>query len=516
YWKEQLAGVPVLDLPTDFPRPPVQSFRGGRHSLTLDPGLVDRLGALARQEGATLFMVLLSAWQMLLARYAGQADVAVGTPVANRARPELETLIGFFANTLVLRTRVEAEPSFRQLLRRVRELTVAAFSHQELPFDKLVEELSPDRNPGYNPLFQVMFVLQNAPLPALHLPDLQLSAQHVDNETAMFDLLLNLTEGAAGFEATLVFGTDLFRPETAAAMLEHYALLLRSVCDAPDRTVGDLQALVPVQQLPVAIAATFTADPIREPLSFLLQEAGVPSRLRLAPYNQVFQQLLDPASLLATNTDGVNLILLRVEDLGDRPENLTDFVDALAAFRSVSPAPCLLCLCPPSDPAAALPELNVPGLLHYGEVLELWPVRQVNDPYTDALGHVPYSPAFFAALAAAIVRRLAGLANHPCEAVLLDCDDTLWTGVAGEDGPEAVAPVDTVQTFLLNLRHQGARLALCSQNAADDVLAVFRSHPAMPLKLQHLADWQVGWDPLARSMALVTARLGVSLEQCVY
>ncbi|KKK44340.1 hypothetical protein LCGC14_3167270, partial [marine sediment metagenome] len=173
YWKEQLVGgLPVLQLPTDRPRPAVQTFRGEKQSLLLPKELCETLKALSRREGVTLFMTLLAAFKTLLYRYTGQEDMVVGSPIAGRTRVEFEGLIGFFVNTLVLRTSLSGNPSFRELLGRVSDVTQGAYAHQDLPFEKLVEVLQPERSLSYSPLFQVMFVLMNAPQEALDLPGL--------------------------------------------------------------------------------------------------------------------------------------------------------------------------------------------------------------------------------------------------------------------------------------------------------------------------------------------------------
>ena len=174
YWRGQLAGAAVLELPTDHPRPAAQSFRGARKELLLGKEMTAALKTLSQREGATLFMVLLAAFQTLLHRYTGQNDISVGTPIANRNRAEIEGLIGFFVNTLVMRTDFSGDPSFLALLGRVREVALDAYAHQDVPFEKLVEELHPERNLGQSPLFQVMFVLQNAPAPALRCLGLDL------------------------------------------------------------------------------------------------------------------------------------------------------------------------------------------------------------------------------------------------------------------------------------------------------------------------------------------------------
>ena len=244
YWKGQLEGIPaVLNLPTDHPRPAVQSFRGRTQSIELSKGLTEGLKGLSRKEGVTLFMVLLAAFQTLLYRYTGQGDVVVGSPIANRNRSEIEGLIGFFVNTLVLRSDLSGNPSFRELLGRVRKMALEAYEHQDLPFEKLVEELQPERSLSYSPLFQVMFVLQNAPSTELELEGLGVSRLRVGGETAKFDLTLSMHETVEGLSGSLQYNTDLFDDATITRMLGHLQRLLEGVVAKPDEGIGYLPIL---------------------------------------------------------------------------------------------------------------------------------------------------------------------------------------------------------------------------------------------------------------------------------
>ncbi len=183
YWQKQLDGISMLNLPTDRPRLAAQTYQGARQPLQLSKSLSEAVLALGQQEGVTLFITLLAAFQVLLSRYTQQEDIAIGSPIANRNRSEIEGLIGFFVNSLVLRTDLSGNPTFRELLNRVKEVALGAYAHQDLPFEKLVEELHPERNLNQNPLFQVVFALQNAPISALELPNLTLSPLPFDTET---------------------------------------------------------------------------------------------------------------------------------------------------------------------------------------------------------------------------------------------------------------------------------------------------------------------------------------------
>jgi len=254
YWRLHLADLPILNLPTDRTRPTVQTYRGATQNLKLSKKLTQSLEALSQQAGVTLFMTLLAAFQTLLYRYTGQEDIAVGSPIANRKHSQLEPLIGFFVNSLVLRVDLSENPTFRELLGRVRQVTLGAYAHQDLPFEKLVEELHPERDLSRNPLFQVVFALQNAPMQPLDLPGLTLKPLKFDVTTTRFDLELHLWEcdrglsdlwegSADGLSGFVAYNTDLFDASTIARMLAHFQILLEGIVANSDTRIANLPLL---------------------------------------------------------------------------------------------------------------------------------------------------------------------------------------------------------------------------------------------------------------------------------
>jgi amino acid adenylation domain-containing protein len=244
YWKEQLTGAPAtIDLPTDRPRPAVQSFNGAKASLSLSKELSEQLNRFSREQGVTLFMTLLAGFQVLLSRYSRQDDLVVGTPIANRNRAELEEMIGFFANTLVLRTRLGQDSTFRALLGQVKETALGAYANQDLPFEKLVEELRPDRDLTKNPLFQVLFSLQNAPRQAFQLSGLKVTAIDTGEGAAKFDISVFLNETPEGIRGRFEYNTDLFDAATVQRMIAHYERLLSAAIQSPDTQVSVLPIL---------------------------------------------------------------------------------------------------------------------------------------------------------------------------------------------------------------------------------------------------------------------------------
>jgi len=245
YWKKQLAGrLPVLELPTSRPRPARHTQNGAVRVWELPRDITDGVKSLTQTEGVTLFMTLLAAFKVLLLRYTGQQDMLVGTPIANRNRTEVEGLIGLFINTLVLRTDMSGDPSFRELLGRVKEVAFGAYGNQDVPFEKLVEQLQPERDLSRTPLFQVMFVMQNNPMPGLKLGNVTMSPMIIEGETSKFDLTLSIMEEADGnMSGWLEYNTDLFDRPMIGSLIEHYNTLLRGIIANPDEKISCLPIL---------------------------------------------------------------------------------------------------------------------------------------------------------------------------------------------------------------------------------------------------------------------------------
>ncbi|HEY2738947.1 MAG TPA: condensation domain-containing protein, partial [Thermoanaerobaculia bacterium] len=264
YWRDRLAGAPpVFELPADRPRPAAQSFRGAVRPLVLAPEISAALAALSRREGATLFMTLVSALSVLLSRWTGQADFTLGTPVAGRHHLEIESLIGFFVNTLVLRPDLSAEARFTELLSRVRREALGAYAHQDLPFEKLVEDLAPERSRAHTPLFQVMFAWQNAEVGDIALPGLRLVPLDLLDEVAKFDLSLSLQEAGGVIAGSLSYARDLFDAPTIDRLAAAFPVLLAAAVQDPARPVSHLPLLGPGErhQLLIEWNATSTRWP---------------------------------------------------------------------------------------------------------------------------------------------------------------------------------------------------------------------------------------------------------------
>jgi amino acid adenylation domain-containing protein len=244
YWRKQLDGAPpVLELPTNRPRPASQTFRGGLEWITLPPALSEKLEALSQRGGFTPFMILLAAFQTLLLRYTGQEDIVVGSPVAGRTRASLEKVIGLFVNMLVLRTKLDGNPSFVELLRRTQTTVLEALAQQDLPFEKLVKELQPQRSASYSPMIQVMFALQDELSDNLSLPGITAAPFPLDTRTAKFDLTFTIVKSGSRLDCCAEYNSDLFEAETARRMLAHYEHLLQGIAANPEQRLSNLPLL---------------------------------------------------------------------------------------------------------------------------------------------------------------------------------------------------------------------------------------------------------------------------------
>jgi amino acid adenylation domain-containing protein len=261
YWREHLGdNPPVLELPTDRPRPLVPTYKGSFLTCEISQQLTDALKDLSRREGVSLYMTLLAAFKTLLARYAGQDHVIVGTPIANRNRMDIENLIGFFVNTLVLRTDVSDNPRFHKFLKQIREVTLGAFAHQDVPFEKLVEELQPERDMTRTPLFQVMFSLQNSPMPALKLSQVTMTLLQDESTTSAFDLTLDITERSQGLDCLLEYSTEIFDRSTAQRILNHFTNLLESIVANPHQRLRELPLLTADEKQQILVDWNNTAS----------------------------------------------------------------------------------------------------------------------------------------------------------------------------------------------------------------------------------------------------------------
>ncbi|HZI18010.1 MAG TPA: amino acid adenylation domain-containing protein [Pyrinomonadaceae bacterium] len=389
FWRRRLAGLPpLLELPTDRPRPPVQTFRGGHETVELDGGLAEALKALSRREGVTLFMTLLAGLQALLYRYTGQEDIPVGSPVSGRTTAETENLIGFFVNTSVFNSQLSARLTFRELLRQVREVVLEAHAHQDLPFERLVEALQPERNLSYSPLFQVMFALQNAPVQSGRLPGVNLSIlEYETDRTQGFDLTLILIETERGLIGTFEYDSSLFEAATVRRIIGHFTSLLRAAVASPDARLAEIGLLDRAEREQLLFGwnrtrADYPRDATFDRL-FEAQAARTPERpaVRCGGHELTYRQLNERADRLA--------LALAAEGVG--PESVV----ALLAERGVELLTAIIAVFKagaaylPLDPAA--PPARLAQIVSQSGASLLLVSEEFGRPLAQALGLLPES-----------------------------------------------------------------------------------------------------------------------------
>lgn len=571
YWRKKLINAPArLELPYDYELPAQRQYVGSSVFFSIDHGRYAAVQACARQAGVTASAVLLTVFQLMLCRISGQRDISVGMPTACRTREAYRGVCGYFVNPVVIRTLISDSYSVREQLARTGSDIFGALEHQDYPFPLLVEKLKPVREPGISPFFQVLFnVLHRKTLgPAAdflcpqdenHIArygPLTLQPYPVPQQEGQFDLTLEILDSGRDFFCVLKYSTELFASETVVKFRDIYLQMLDTISSDTDASVSDIirsggeQGEVSGRVL--SVAATFTAEPLQPALSFWLHKTGIADEIRFAPYNQVFQQLLDPGSIFCTNTCGANIILVRIDDWlkndqaavgpGDADEKeygriAQEFVQAVMVAVTRFQVPLVIVCCPPA-PALLENEAcrqtimrteqnlcrdlkTVSGVtvVTAAELLGTYPVTDYYEPLGEQVGHIPYSENCYTALATVIARRVFCIFNKPHKAIVLDCDRTLWDGIVGEDGVAGVcisADRRRLQEFMLQQRDAGILLCLCSKNSETDVMAVFDSHPDMLLRREHLTAWRINWSSKPENIVSMAQELNIGLDSLIF
>ena len=575
YWVQHLSGASEqIGLLYDMP-----SEDAGRPAATITRQMnateVDKLKALSKDYGTTLFMTLLSSLYTLLYRWTGQDDLSVGTVVAGRHAPETEPLIGCFMNTLVLRANLLPQMKGADLLHQVMTTVTESFKHQQYPFEQVVQSLSSSRESGKNPLFNVSLLLQNFAVSDLSVDGLQIKEIEMPAATALMDLRFVIVQsnvqGKQGLTINCEYDSSRFEAATMTALVDGFELMMAQLVTHTDTALADYrlpealsaQMVTHHQANPtMVVAATFTADPIKDSLDFwsshslshsLQHQSQQPLQTVLADYNQVFQQLLDPSSTMAQNTAGANLILLRFDDwLGTDAANPIDTLKAnVAEFVSIltrrlaqhtgqSAIPHIVVFCPPAPASqanaplfeamrqaeqtitGALADISNGFTLDWASVNAQYPVLDYFDQSGQRVAHMPYTPAAFVALGSAVYRYFDAIRRAAFKVIVLDCDNTLWQGVCGEGQSEGKNEVVVTaahrwfQSFCLAQKNQGVLLALCSKNNLDDAVSVFNNHPDMLLSMEDIAAHRINWELKSDNILALAQELNLDPQSFIF
>ncbi|WP_027084538.1 HAD-IIIC family phosphatase [Cohnella panacarvi] len=558
YWETVMAGeLPVLRMPLDFARPTKQTFAGNTIHFTISNEMTDKLKLFAKNNDATLNSVLFAVYSALLHAYSGQNDLIIGTIVAGRLQVELERVIGMFANFLPIRLNVKEGTTLAEHVADVQRSLIDAYDHQMYPFDELVEKLGANQDASRNPIYDTLFLFHNelgsdddAVEHRLDIQDVQW--QH-DVATVDFKLDVHLEEDRLA--CNLQYNTALFKPESMERFAERFqqltAILLErpnepdwAIPFLPDQTMKQQRSIDEASC--VAVAATFTAESLEPYIHWWLNQFQLEMQVKIAPYNQIFQQLLDPDSLLSVNR-GANVLLLRMEDW-IRDDTATDaqqcskleqtYREWLNMFNHrqmnatwfVGIFPVSTHLGLSEDVIRCIESLNnrwldaieqMDGVIAVDlrEASSLYQVRSVFDENKDAKGHLPFTTEYEAVTGTLIARRLIAWKRQHFKVIVLDCDHTLWQGVCGEDGPLGVRvedPYRELQRFVIQKQREGMLIALCSKNTEQDVWDTFENNEGMLLKKSHLAAWRINWQAKSDNLTELARELNVGLDSILF
>ena len=560
YWVTELTPAsPPLEWGDGSRRPAVRRSAGATHTFHLGAGTYGAIERAAQEQGITSFALLLAVFQWLLYDRTGRRDLTIGVPVMARGDRRFEDTVGYFINPVPLRSRRPDKLRFRDHAGMTALELRRALDHRDAPFAAVVEKLGGVRDTAHTPVFQVMFHLLSrktlgdmtdllypvGSAAAVDIGGLKATACALDQQEGQFDLTLELIDDGNDILGLLKYCTDLFSDAEAADLAAAFRARLDAALKDPEAAVfagaegGAARARPDAEAPAVAVSASFTAEVLQEFMEFWFEHLGWPHRVRFAPYNQVFQELLSPSSLIRANRSGHSIVLVRLEDLsGGNHEKLEGLLDELlaaagAAAKGMS-VPLTFVLCPSSPEAEeslrgqaeavgkfleALRTLPGVTVLAPADVLRRYPVEDYYEPIGETMGRIPFTRPYFAALATAIVRSLHAQAAKPVKALAVDCDGTLWSGVAAEDGATGVTVGPwqrAFQVFLLEQHQAGVVLCLCSKNQEADVWAVFDRHPDMLLRREHFPFWKINWEPKSANLRALAREINIGTDAIAF
>ncbi len=559
YWKGELEGAQAeVKLPGNHRKPQERRELGLGYREVIERELLDQIRGFSRQQSVTMFITLLAAFKIVLMKWCGQTDITVGTVIANRNRAETERLIGCFMNFLPLRTQLREQESGIELLTRIKRNVLEAYKYQDCPFEKIVEAINPGRSGSANPLFNVGFLLQN--VPGVEMSDGGIEVEGVNQEVrrALLDVRMVVAERNDQLEVLCEYSHELFEEETIKELVGSWREAVRQLVSRPEEMVGAYQVSDGLERVAeeagrsdeqqIAIAATFTAEMVAETVEYWMEEFGIKAKVEFAPYNQVYQELLGENSLLSNNKQGVNVVLVRLEDwagpgkLRSRgngrnglERNVEEFIAGVKGLRKRSNVGCVVVVCPATPDAETVSaELlesmarrieeglsNDAGVqvVSSDELMRLYPVSDYYDRHGEELGHVPYTRVMYAGLGTMIARKAFSFIARGYKAIALDCDGTLWKGSVAEDGVEGIE-IDEgrrlLQEFMVKQQEAGRLICLCSKNNDADVIEVFERQKDMVLSLKHLASRRINWKPKSENLRSLAEELNIGLDSFIF
>jgi FkbH-like protein len=559
WWQDLLSPEwPVLELPAARPRPRSRPYRALAERFMLPKELARAVDEFSRGERVTPFMTLLTACAAVLREWSGNSDLVIGCPTHGRPLPETRGLVGLFAYPLPFRIATHAEETLRDLLGRVRNLSLGVYSHSGTPLLSAVEHSRATKVAKDAPLLPVLFNFMARDSRATDPAWPRLESRIFYSAGTDVDLTVSITESEKGYEGSLVYNADMLDASAIRWFGSSFVHVLETLTQQPHRILAnlDLEPLLDKDSKPaskdalrIAIASTFTAQPLAPSLAYWMKQLDIGAEIHFSPFGRVFQELLDPASSMGCNR-GVNVILLRLTDwiaggvadsviadaqaYGELAQKVLEVADAIARSMARSGVPHVVICGPPpasTNPAARAKLTELEEQLRDAcqpsgaqvtcsdALLETYPVSSYDDAYGDQLGSLAYTSAFFTALGTAIARRIFAVQSKPRKVVAVDCDQTLWDGVCAEDGPLGVqvsAARSTLQRKLKACRESGMLLCLCSRNQEEDVFRALEENPGMILSRGDFVAWRINWESKAENLSQLADELDLSLDSFIF
>lgn len=570
YWQGVLKeNIPELKLPLDYERSKSRSFEGNTIQFNISSNIVRKLTELAKETNVTLNTLLFGAYTLLLNKYTEQRDIVIGTVVSGRTHVQTDNIIGAFVNLLPIRNVINPNDKIESFIQECNDVLLNAYENQDYHYTSMIEECGIKIDRTRNPIFDTALLFHNEydSNTKLKVSNVPFSVKALPTNQSQLDIKLDIFISELNeLNCMLEYKLDLFKEETINDFIKIFKAILEKLISNSSSEIKDLfvsidkdeeqsrlkneevsKDTIAQSKLDLAISATFTAEPILDYINWWGSEFGMDIDVKFAPYNQVFMELLDPASLISSNT-GANLLLVRFEDwirnetlendasiLANLDKNYTELVSILKDkqknvpfFVGVFPISTHLNLS--QKIAERIKDLNLEWekeieamenvhILDFRKAIDEYDVTEVFDKLKDSEGHIPFTDEYYAALGATVVRKLHSWKNQGFKVVVLDCDNTLWKGVCGEDGALGVE-VDEhfkkLQEFMLEKYDEGMLLTLCSKNNESDVWEVFNENPNMVLKKEHFVSHKINWSPKSENIIELAQELNLGLSSFIF
>ena len=557
FWKDYLENTPqIIDLPTDFTRPKVHQFNGNTIHFKISGRTYKKIIDSATKHKVTLSTYLFTIYEILLAEFSKQKSFSIGLPVSARTDSNYKDIFGYLINTLPIPCKINSESSFGDILNDNSQNILNALENQNIPFSEIVEVVAKNRDLSRTPVFQVLYNFLNkkslGPLINFLSFDeekrrygvLDVAPIKLKDQEGQFDITLEIFDNDESLNLSLKYNTDIFSELTANTFIDKFKKLLDEIHSSENYELDLTEKKE--ERLSINITGTFTTEPLEKGLNFWLRKINLPATINFVGFNQVYQQLLDPASKFNTNTNQVNIVILRVEDFFPKNEEnlenattiLQELKESIKSHVQNNPSNKLIVMfCPPSDHWAI--DKNLITIQDRIET-EISNISQTKNNiivvktnnflidynltnYYEALGeeqgNIPYRDNFFACASTIIARKINAIYTSPFKAIVMDCDNTLWQGVVGEDGASGVTIGEAekkLQQFLIDQNNKGVLLCLCSKNNEEDVWEVFEKNKQMLLERKHISFSRINWNPKSENIISLSNEINIGLESFVF